>query len=218
MSLEQLKAMLSSHLDEKVRIYTVASTEFKEGQVEHFGSAPNLEGGLATLCTCKRSMRAGQSCEAWQGTWIAGLTSRAKGKGFNGKHFLLYLMKVEKAYSTHKELHDYLLKNNSAALLKKNACKNNLGDIFIPKKIVSDELDFVDYLKPHPEHSHGCKDNDEWIQDIAYKGKSSPLLMGDSNNTFVWTNGRVASKEQRGSGNKKTTMREFLQLLMNNDA
>jgi hypothetical protein len=37
---------------------------------EQHGSAPNFQGGVLTLCTCKHQMRATQSTEDWQGVWV----------------------------------------------------------------------------------------------------------------------------------------------------
>jgi hypothetical protein len=68
---------------------------------EQHGSAPNFQGGILTLCTCKHQMRATQSAEDWQGVWVAGFTSRTI---HAGKHWLFYLAKIKTAHESHADL------------------------------------------------------------------------------------------------------------------
>ena len=63
------------------------------------------------------------------------------------------------------------------------------------------------YEDPCKNHSHG---GDQWHDDIIYKNKSTPLLLGDVNHTFVWTKPLIKFKENRGSGSKKMELREIL--------
>ena len=209
-TLNDLKKIIGGQIDDtEVRVYTVASTYFDKNDnlIRHEGCGPNLEGGLATLYTCKRSMRQGQSSDYWKGKWILGVTSRAENKNINRKHYLLYLMKVEKAFDSYKDLHQHLKQNNPSALQAKNANKNLFGDIYQPKADCTDPLDPKQYISPPDNHSHG---GDEWKLDISYELPSTkrlptPLLLGDVNNTFVWQKPMIIFKEDRGTNNKKMT-------------
>lgn len=72
---------------------------------EQYGSAPNFQGGRLTLCTCKHQMRTNLGCLEWPGTWVAGFTSR---RIHDGRHWLFYLTRVQKAYESHAGLWDSL--------------------------------------------------------------------------------------------------------------
>ena len=206
------------NLKSQVRIYTVASTRLEKnnsiGKIRHEGSGPNLEGGLATLCTCKRSMRQGRPIDYWENSWVLGLTSRARSNGFSGQHYLLYFMKVEKAVLSHKELCLYLQGEYPSALEMKSAVTNPLGDVYIPKRSCSDALNPAEFEKPHKYHSHGCLLGEEWEQDISLKTRDgrvgTPMLIGDPRNTYVWGEPVVHFKEDRGSGSKILLMEELL--------
>jgi len=204
-SLNRLRnQLIGRHDNDEARVYTVASTRFKQGIIRHEGSGPNLEGKLATLCTCKRSMRASQTSDYWEGKWILGLTSRAKSNGFNGSHYFLYLMRVGRAFDSHYQLYHYLKKCSPNSLQIKNAVTNPFGDIYEPEALCdSDPRNPRMYKSPHTEHSHVP---DEWEDDII----STPLLLGDVANTFVWQEPMIRFKENRGCGNKKFSMRELL--------
>ena len=212
-TLKDLLNRLSNQIDnDEVRVYTVASTCFDKNSkiIRHRGSGPNLEGGLATLCTCKHSMRQGQNINDWTGKWILGVTSRAKANGFNGEHYLLYLMKVDRAFESHKAFYQYLKQYNPTALEIKNAVKNRLGDIFEPSSTCVDPLDPRQYKFPCETHSHDNKVGDQWEDDISYKSSSTPLLLGEANNTFVWQKTVIKFKQDRGVGNKKMLMKDLL--------
>src|SRR5204862_7078715 len=68
---------------------------------EQHGSAPNFQGDVLTLCTCKHQMRASQAVEDWPGVWLAGFTSRTI---HEEKHWLFCLAKIEYAYESHADL------------------------------------------------------------------------------------------------------------------
>lgn len=215
-TLEDLSNKLTPHAEDEIYLYTVASTRLEkiDGKyyVRHMGSGPNLEGGLATLCTCKRSMREGmrnQKDEFWKRLWIVGLTSRAKANGFNGKHYLFYMMKIEHRFNDHKALHEYLNKYNQSALKIKNPLTNRLGDVFRPQTglVLSTDDPYLqpcNYEPPCKNHSHS-HDN-EWHEDI----RKTPLLLGEENNTFVWSEPKIIFNEKRGIGCKKILVKNFI--------
>lgn len=210
-TLKELLARLEGQPHEEVRIYTVASTRFDRNEkiIRHTGSGPNLEGGLATLCTCKHSMRQNQPKD-WKNLWILGLTSRAADKGFHGDHYLFYMMKVSRSFETQKELFEYLKQANPHALRIKNAVNNPLGDIFEPDSNCINALNPFMYKTPHKNHSHGRDGDVYWHNDIVYNGRSAPLLLGDTDNTFVWTKPMIKFTLQRGVGNMKFSLGEEL--------
>lgn len=220
-SLDTLVTRISANaksLKSPVRIYTVASTRLEKNnsieKIRHEGSGPNLEGGLATLCTCKRSMRQGRPIEYWENSWVLGLTSRARSNGFSGQHYLLYFMKIEKAVLSHKELFYYLQGKYPSALEKKSAVTNPLGDVYIPERSCSDALNPAEYEKPHKYHSHGCLPGEEWEQDISLRTRDgrvgTPMLIGDPQNTYVWREPVVHFKGDRNSGSKTLSMEQLL--------
>jgi len=161
------------------------------------GSGPNFQGGQITLCTCKHQMR---SCKhdisAWKNNvWIAGFTGRAE-KGFDGKNWLFYLMKVGKSFSTHKELAEYFTKCLSPQVLEaKRADKNYLGDLFVPRgksegASPNSWLEPSNYIAPKVgKHSHCMPGNpSHWEWDICseYWGRNPALLLGEADKSFLW--------------------------------
>lgn len=222
-SYEELLRKINSCCDnDEVRVYNVESTklDITSNLIRHQGSGPNLEGNIATLTTCKRYMRRARETDYWEGKWILGVTSRAIKSGFNGKHYLLYLMKVKKAFLSHKDIFSYLKEYHEETLKIKNATTNRLGDIFEPIGNCNDALDPSNYLSPHPAHSHGYEIGEEWESDISYKAsdmsrKSIPLLLGDIDNTFVWQKPTIMFNENRGSGSKILSMNGLRNLISN---
>ena len=211
LTLETLRSkLLGGDISKDVYVYTVYTTRLDKNLkvVRHLGSGPNLEGGLATLCTCKHSMRKYHTCEDWKDRWILGLTSRDKKHGFNDEHYLFYMMKIEKAFESHKELYEYLdTEQNRKFLQIKNVVNNRLGDIFEPKSTCTctNSLDPMMYKKPIENHSHAENGHTDWYDDIAY----TPLLLGDKNKTFVWTQPMIIFTQDRGVGNKKLTIEDL---------
>jgi len=193
-------------------LYTVRTTRrLKDNSICHWGSGPNLEGGLATLCTCKHDMRSGRRHREWPNTWIVGLTSRDKRKGFDGRHYLFYMTRVQRVFSTHKELFEFLTEEYPDALAVKLADQNRLGDVFRPRA----DLTVGDWLSPsmyHPpiiNHSH-CKtaNSDEWHNDVSLARPdgtrmSIPLLVADPEMTFVWNRPTIKYRGLRGIGYEK---------------
>ncbi len=216
-SLSDLLSKFSGCENEEVRVYTVRTTQLNKelDKVNHRGSGPNLEGGLATLCTCKHSMRQSHDVDKWKNKWIIGLTSRAKNNGFNGDHYIFYVMRVINAFSSHKELHEHLKLNNPNSLKIKNAEFNRLGDIYTPKVKCTDYLDPMMYKSPCKNHSHGYGPEDDWRHDIVYNNRSAPLLLGDKNNTFVWNKPTIIFNRPRGPGNMKLSIQDLLGYLEN---
>src|SRR5262249_56622494 len=82
--------------------YVVRTVEWNHETVtfEQHGSAPNFQGDVLTLCTCKHQMRASRAAEDWRGVWLAGFTSRTI---LDGQHWLFYLARIQSAHESHAD-------------------------------------------------------------------------------------------------------------------
>jgi hypothetical protein len=175
---------------ERAYSYVLTSVKVKNDhtslKLEQTGSAPNFQGGILTLCTCKHQMRASLDCSEWLGKWIAGFTSRCR---YQGRHWLFYLTKSAHAYESQADL----WKNLPAAVrAAKSTREHFLGDVFVPRgKLVGDgRFDPHRYVAPpcHCHRRHKCDKG--WQNDIDYRysdryGHPS-LLVGDPVLTFLW--------------------------------
>ncbi len=208
-SVADLQASPEKFAEFECYVYTVKTTRTSKYSICHLGSGPNLEGRLATLCTCKHSMRVGRSHEKWRDTWVVGLTSRARDKGFDGRHYLFYMMRVGGVFHTHKELFDYLAANYPVAVAAKRADNNRLGDLFCPRRAhhtTSGDPYWLNpsmYTLPVANHSH----RKGWHSDISHNisggFRSTPLLLGDPENTFVWNTPTIRYGDVLNTGCKK---------------
>ena len=188
-SLGELKSLFQNSQDKAYSyiVRTVKLNHERKGFEQH-GSAPNFQGDVLTLCTCKHQMRSRLSVEQWQANvWIVGFTSRTI---HDGKHWLFYLAKVESAHESQSDLWNYLPANIRK---HKTARRHYLGDLFEPKtpKLTGDErFSPSNYEVPehhvhrkHPEHH-------TWEKDINYQHAATssrpPLLMANPCHTFLW--------------------------------
>lgn len=157
---------------------------------EQHGSAPNFQGGVLTLCTCKHQMRTGRVIDDWKGVWLAGVTSRSI---FDGKHWLFYLAQIKAAYDSHADLWAGM---RAGARRAKAAHLNYLGDVFQPKSpppTSDDRFSPGRYISPRI-HIHRWREEDGWHEgwhnDIDYylapRLGHPPLLMADPRRTFLW--------------------------------
>jgi hypothetical protein len=188
-----LLATRIGQLEGRVYSYVVRTVKLdhESATLEQHGSAPNFQGDLLTLCTCKHQMRASQSVEGWRGIWLAGVTSRTI---HEGKHWLFYLAKIESAFDSHSDLWTGM---KAASRKAKAANVNYLGDLFQPKTPIptADERFSPNrYVSPHL-HAHRWRDEDGWHNgwhnDISYhladKFGHPPLLVADPRRTFIWS-------------------------------
>lgn len=157
---------------------------------EQHGSAPNFQGDLLTLCTCKHQMRASRAAEDWPGVWLAGVTSRTI---HDGKNWLFYLARIESAHESHADL---WASTRATTRKAKAAHDHYLGDIFVPKSPPTANARFTPgrYVTPHL-HAHRWQDDagwhNGWHNDISYRHADKyghpPLLVADPRNTFLWS-------------------------------
>lgn len=193
-TLRQRIAEVGSPDNERVYGYVVRSVRPRGGEYVQTGSAPNFNGGLISLCSCKHSMRASMTPEQWQkGIWVAGFTSWDK--EFKKQQSLVYLMRVGEAYASQAELVQELRRSGRSSVIEaKDSTRHPLGDLMIPaKELVSGEERFspASYLIPMLGHSHRQNEGDEgWRDDIDYLGvggRQAAMLVGDVNFSFMWT-------------------------------
>ncbi|HEY8606428.1 MAG TPA: hypothetical protein VIM12_04860 [Noviherbaspirillum sp.] len=191
---ELLEALNKFPGSESVRLYVVDTVKIRRaGVYEQTGSEPNFEGGLGTLCTCKHQMRSRYSTESWaSGVWVLGLTGLSRWR--RGEQPFYYLMRIAQAYESQADLFQALeAQGRLEVLTAKDSRTSQLGDIFAPKRPLSNESRFKpdNYHPPMDGHAHSHADNPfGWHNDIFYDGTSHtgpPLLVGDPEYTFVWT-------------------------------
>ncbi len=177
---------------DRVYYYVVKTVKYRNGGFVQEGSAPNFQGGLVTLATCKRRMRAGKVAAFWKGIWIAGYTGI--GEVGDGRNYLAYLMRVSHVFDSQRDLWLWLPEDARRA---KAAEAHRLGDAFQPCDLDADPYDPEGYASPHPCHSH--LEGDEWHEDIdctRYFGRRPPLLVGDPEYSFLWNEPRIAAPFQ----------------------
>ncbi len=168
-------------------VLTTVKIEKDATTFEQHGSAPNFQGGVLSLCTCKHQMRATLLCDNWKGVWIAGFTSRTI---YEGRHWLFYLAKINSAHQSHAELWQAMAAHSRNA---KVADQHFLGDIFRPKSPQpTGKARFApgNYVTP-TAHAHRQHPGDKgWQNDINYnlaeKYGQPALLVADPTFTFIW--------------------------------
>ncbi len=170
--------------------YVVRSVKLDRSttRFEQHGSAPNFQGDVLTLCTCKHQMRSRQSADEWQNNvWIAGFTSRTIR---DGEHWLFYLAKIESAYESHSDLWNGMDASSREA---KVAHVHFLGDMYKPKKSdlsgiarYSPSRYYTPSIHVHRQH----RSDNGWRNDISYghadRYRHPPLLVADPHMTFLW--------------------------------
>jgi hypothetical protein len=183
---------------------------------EQTGSAPNFQGDVLTLCTCKHQMRSRLSIQEWEDdVWLAGFTSRTI---HDGRHWLFFLAKVETAYESHSDLWndvDAVYRREKAAHL------HYLGDLFkptTPKPTGHSRFSPSRYLMPS-DHAHRQYPSDEgWKNDIHYWNASirhPPLLVTGQRLTFLWEEPMIyfARKKHCRDYHKWASLQQLMVLL-----
>jgi len=170
--------------------YVVRTVRWNSGKqcLEQRGSAPNFQGGVLTLCTCKHQMRASQSADDWKNIWIAGFTSRSI---YDGRHWLFYLARVERVFESQSDLWNGMTGKVREA---KAARQHYLGDMFMPKAAgLAGNARYSPsrYYSPSV-HAHRKDPSDTgWHNDISYihadrHERQPPLLVATPRLTFLW--------------------------------
>jgi hypothetical protein len=180
-SLAQRLAGIQAH----VYCYIVATVVRRNGLLAQTGSGPNFQGGLLTLCTCKRSMRASKPhADEWRNTWIAGLT-RAQVGGPTG-NYLFFLTRIAQTFASQRGLWHWFTTHAPTVIEAKGTDQNRLGDLYRPAIREGDPFDSNAYVPPRRDHPHYL--DGSWRKDIAYQayGRWPTLLVGAPEDTYLW--------------------------------
>jgi len=192
--------------------YIVASVKNPEGDFIQKGSAPNFQGDLITLCTCKHRMRTSlHDMLEWKNKWIAGFTGVEAG---NGSNALVYLMKVGYTFESYSDF--WNSKEISRGTKQaKTTHLHKCGDIYQPKDAFVGPFDCQSYVLPCKEHSH-YKD-DGWHNDIdykkGYKGRRHILLAGDTDYSFLWIKPKIVYNDRLPRNSKKLELKVMIENL-----
>lgn len=188
--------------------YVLRTIHNTGGIFEQRGSAPNWQGGLITLCTCKHHMRTFSEFLTRRGTWIAGFCGVKAGEG---RCALVYLMKVAQTCESQYDLWRALspdVRSTKAVHLMGNA----LGDLYKPRRRLQDEerFDPNNFIPPCDDHSH--MKHQEWHKDIdyEYRGRRPSLLVGDPAHSYLWKHPRLYFEGNIGRGQRKLALAELL--------
>jgi hypothetical protein len=180
----------------------------RNGEFFQIGCGPNFQGGLITLCTCKHRMRTFKNPKQWKGLWIAGFTGRSAGEDAN---YLVYLMQVEHAFGSHRDLW-FSRQIPAAAKRAKATHRDRFGDIYEPRARDIDEWDKHEYIPPCPDHCHAG----HWTNDVGYRGvggRHAALLVGDPRKSFLWNRPVIRYTGQLGRGQSKCKLSKLLDRL-----
>jgi len=193
LNLEQVLNKLGTEQKSEIYAYVLCTVSFAKdkNQFVQKGSAPNFQGDYITLCTCKHYMRSRRSVADWKNVWIAGFTSHEQ-----GEYCLFYLMQVEAAFGSFREIWENNLLSESTKQAK-NASKNSMGDLFPPLPLTKgNDFSFRSYQKPIEGHVHLPKD---WHNDVKYKmlGNHAPVLVGNPKFSFLWTKPLIVFSSSR---------------------
>ena len=114
LSIPQVERLLLEAESHPVYSYVLTTVRRRGSGFAQSGSAPNFQGDLITLCTCKHLVRTAApsphapddhsvvTANTWTGVWIAGFAGlNASGASTNA---LFYLMQVSAAYVSHYDL------------------------------------------------------------------------------------------------------------------
>jgi hypothetical protein len=191
----------------EVYCYVIATIKNSNGHFLQTGSAPNFQGDLISLCTCKHFMRTFMDTEDWEGKWIAGFSGVAAG---NGNNVLVYIMKVGHAFKSQQSLW-FSDEISEEAKQAKIAQVSQFGDIYEPLNEISDPFAILSYKNPVKNHVHA--ENNGWHKDINYegcKGRKAALLVGDKDYSFLWDEPLIYYKESLHRGQKKSDLQTLI--------
>jgi len=195
-----------------VYCYVITTIKFDVGGFLQRGSAPNFQGDLITLCTCKHFMRTFWDAPGWQGKWIAGFTGVRAGTGRND---LVYMMRVAHAFESHRDL--WLSEAlTSAARDAKVADRDEFGDVYQPTPGRGDPFDPVSYREPVQGHVHAKLDSlsrPMWhkdVNDVGCAGRRPALLVGQIGLSFLWSKPMLLHPSALHRGQKKSRLGTLL--------
>ncbi len=198
-------------LSEAVYMYVIQSIEQDDpGLFWQHGCAPNFQGGVITLCTCKHWMRTFKPVEDWKGVWIAGFS----GLTHTDQQSLVYLMRIGESFSDFRTLWQESELLSHKAKAAKTADKNSCGDLYEPVAAnKTNPLSPEAYNPPCESHVH--YHSWEYDVDTSYYDKKNPsaLLIGDPEKSYIWQEPALESKRKFTQGQATENLSDFLDLL-----
>jgi hypothetical protein len=206
-----------------VYYYVATSIEQHGGLFVQTATAPNWQGGVCTLCTCKARMRTRLDAAEWPGVWVAGFTGLAAGGGRNA---LVYLMQVAHAFRSHADCWRSPALSDETKEAKASH-RNKFGDLFVPCRTPCDPFDPAHYFSPPPGHDHAgacdspvCRKaaapaHPVWHHDVQrYRnGRPAAVLVGDVARTYLWDRPALFLPGRIGIGERYTELRQLLDRL-----
>jgi hypothetical protein len=190
-----------------VYAYVVATVKNRDGRFVQYGSAPNWQGGVLTLCTCKHYMRTFRTPDNWQGVWLAGFTGVRE---TDGRHALVFLTRIADAVPSQADLWQSTALTTSAKRAK-DASRHIHGDLFRPADFDSDPFDPGAYVLPHADHDH--VGDERWHSDIDYTSRSGQrpaFLVGDPAHTYLYDCPALFAPFRLGRGQRRFDLHEVL--------
>ncbi|TSA53402.1 MAG: hypothetical protein D4R45_05630 [Planctomycetaceae bacterium] len=152
-------------------------------------------------------MRSLRDVNNWRGTWVAGFSTISE---HVGRNFLMYLMRIDKAFESHWSLWDELTTQVRQA---KSTDTNQFGDVYRPlgRDTQENQFNACSYHQPHQSH----KRRYDWPRDINYQRngnhRRSALLLGDEEYSFVWDKCEILfNSENIGRGHRTVELGDFL--------
>ncbi len=194
----------------EVYAYVIATIGRHGERFVQYGSGPNWQGGVLTLCTCKHWMRSFGTPEDWRGRWIAGFSGVRAGGGCNA---LVFLMRVGAAYDSQAAL----WRSDALGVRARNAkaaTRHRHGDLFEPKSAGSDPYRSRSYHTPCRDHDHFPDRG--WYGDVDYVGAGGhrpALLVGEVAQTYLWDTPRLFLSKPIGIGQRKYALDNLLAML-----
>ena len=144
-----------------------------EGTFIQTRSSPNWQGGMMTFSTCKQHLRTFKEPKDWLGVYLAGFTPKTD----TGANWLLYVARVDIAFESNYDLHEWLHAEYPDILQAKLAIDDPCGDVYTPKQpVLTGENRFVagNFHPPPPDHTRSELQSDgvtpKWHKDIEYRG------------------------------------------------
>jgi len=213
-----------------VEAYKVSSVKVSQNKKSFIqtGCGPNFEGDLLSQCTCRHDIRQKHTCNEWKNNWIAGITGKLSICGKSEDTYLFYLMKVDRAFCSFKQLWNYYNEDNPSLIDAKQTTTNVLGDLYIPRNDdIDDEWKVENYINSTRKHLHfkyfnKLKDINypEWRKQRAkkkgkklYRVNHAKLLLGNVDRSYVWRFPKIRALGWHKTRAASYTIEEFLKIL-----
>ncbi len=151
------------------------STENPSRVIKQTRSAPNWDGGLATLATCKHLVRSYNL--DWRGAWFVGLCPRDL-----ASNTVLYAGRVDEVHDSNYDLGCRVREISPEVFAAKSSLTNPRGDLYEPMDAQTgfdkydhrhfvapqDHTRSVDWYKKSPGSLDGLTPVQKWRRDIEY--------------------------------------------------